>query len=72
MGRSFTVHSFRHCYATHLYEAGADIFMLKTLLGHHFLKTTKMYVHIGVGKLKDSYKKCHPLASTIERLQSVE
>ena len=62
MGRKFTVHSLRHCFATHMYESGADLFLLKTLLGHLFLNVTKMYVHVGVRALTRSYQRCHPLA----------
>jgi len=62
MGRDFTVHSLRHAYATHMYEAGADIFLLKTLMGHYSLSVTKMYIHVGVGLLSERYSETHPLA----------
>ena len=62
MGHNFTPHSLRHAYATHMYEQGADTFVLKTLLGHLFLRTTKTYVHIGINALSDRYFHNHPLA----------
>lgn len=62
MGRNITVHGLRHSFATHMYESGADLFLLKTLLGHYSLKTTRVYVHIGVGLLGKRYRSAHPLA----------
>lgn len=40
------IHTLRHCFATHMLEAGADIHELKRLLGHATLKTTSGYIHI--------------------------
>ena len=65
--RSFTSSSLRHAYATHMYEQGADTFVLKTLLGHLFLRTTKTYVHIGIKALSDRYFNNHPLAQKTPR-----
>ena len=59
--RSFTAHSLRHCFATHMWENGADLYTLRELLGHRYLSTTKFYVSIGVGKLLGDYEKTHPL-----------
>ena len=67
MGHNFTPHSLRHAYATHMYEQGADTFVLKTLLGHLFLRTTKTYVHIGIKALSDRYFNNHPLAQKTSR-----
>lgn len=63
IGRTFTPHSLRHAYATHMYESGADLFILKTLLGHVFLKVTKTYVHLAMNSLVERYQRHHPLAS---------
>lgn len=62
MGHNFTVHSLRHACATHMYEEGADILFLQTVLGHLFLSTTQKYIHMGVGLLVEQYKESHPLA----------
>ena len=62
MGHNFTPHALRHAYATHMYENGADPFVLKTLLGHKYLKTTKTYVHVAINALSERYFQNHPLA----------
>ena len=40
------IHTLRHCFATHMLEAGADIFELKRMRGHTAIKTTSGYIHI--------------------------
>lgn len=60
-GRTFTTHCLRHCYATHMYEGGANLFTLRELLGHQYLNTTRIYVSIGIGKLLNDYQNSHPL-----------
>ena len=62
MGRRFSAHCLRHAFATHLWESGIDLFILKDLLGHQFLSTTQKYVQIGIGKALDDYNAHHPLA----------
>lgn len=61
--REFTSHTLRHCFATHMHEAGVDLYTLRDLLGHRFLTTTMLYVHVGVGKRLNEYEACHPLAT---------
>lgn len=43
---TFTVHTLRHCFATHLMESGVEIYRIKELLGHSFIQTTSFYLHL--------------------------
>lgn len=40
-------HTFRHAFATHLYQSGTDILKIRDLLGHRDIKTTLVYIHLG-------------------------
>jgi site-specific recombinase XerD len=56
LAQRVTPHTLRHCFATHLYEANADIFQTMQALGHASLKSTQIYVHLaGLPGVKSPY-----------------
>ncbi|MBX2925779.1 MAG: site-specific tyrosine recombinase XerD [Chitinophagaceae bacterium] len=58
--KSISPHTFRHSFATHLVEGGADLRAVQEMLGHESITTTEIYTHLDRDYLRDTLQRFHP------------
>lgn len=62
IAKSVSPHTFRHSFATHLVEGGADLKAVQDMLGHESITTTEIYTHLDTEYLKETILNFHPLS----------
>ena len=60
INRKISPHTFRHSFATHMLEGGADLRVVQEILGHENINTTEIYTHLDRTYLKEIHKLHHP------------
>ena len=58
--KNVSPHTFRHSFATHMIEGGADLRAVQDMLGHESITTTEIYTHLNKEYLREVVKKFHP------------
>ena len=60
INKNVSPHTFRHSFATHLIEGGADLRAVQEMLGHESITTTEIYTHLDKDYLRSNLMQFHP------------
>jgi integrase/recombinase XerD len=60
IAKNISPHTFRHSFATHLVEGGADLRAVQEMLGHESITTTEIYTHLDRDYLRETLQRFHP------------
>ncbi len=63
--KTISPHTFRHSFATHLVEGGANLRLVQEMLGHESITTTEIYTHLDVDFLRENLIKFHPIHTSL-------
>lgn len=67
-----TAHMLRHSFATHMFERGADILTLQTLLGHVLVSSTAIYARVSAFRMVEAFERYHPFGTNREVISQAE
>lgn len=70
IAKQVSPHTFRHAFATHMVEAGADLRAVQEMLGHQSILTTEIYTHLSREYLREVVQRFHPLSGIRRRSSS--
>ncbi|MBK6543859.1 MAG: site-specific tyrosine recombinase XerD [Saprospiraceae bacterium] len=67
--KTISPHTFRHSFATHLVEGGANLRAVQEMLGHESITTTEIYTHLDLNFLRETVLQFHPMNRKVEKLK---
>ncbi|MBM3935603.1 MAG: tyrosine recombinase [Sphingomonadales bacterium] len=70
ISKQVSPHTFRHAFATHMVEAGADLRAVQEMLGHQSILTTEIYTHLSREYLREVVQRFHPMSGIKRRSSS--